>query len=55
MPNERKPDSLERVWLAQRLVKETGITEREAYELIGLLGAQWSSLVREAQLLRRQH
>jgi hypothetical protein len=37
--------------VAQRLVSETGITEQEAVELIGFLGLNWSSLVREARLL----
>ena len=36
----------------QRLVKETGITEGQARELVSLLGVNWSSLVREAKLLK---
>jgi hypothetical protein len=36
-----------------RLVKETGITEVEAREIVALLGVvNWSSLVREARLLK---
>jgi hypothetical protein len=37
--------------LAERLVVETGITESQAQELVAFLGANWSSLVREAKLL----
>lgn len=47
-----KPDGEGRVGLIQRLVKETGITEVEALDLITVLGVNWSSLVREARLLR---
>ncbi|BCM19150.1 hypothetical protein MJ8_29220 [Mesorhizobium sp. J8] len=32
-----------------RLVQETGITESQAWELIALLGPNWSSLIREAR------
>lgn len=39
-------------WI-ERLVKEAGITENQARELIFLLGPNWSSLVRDAKLLRR--
>jgi hypothetical protein len=49
-----KPDGSERVWLIQRLVKETGITEVEASDLVTMLGMNWSSLVREAQLLKKR-
>ena len=38
----------------RRLVKETGITEAQARELVGLLGFNWSSLMREACLLIRK-
>ncbi|SFP87224.1 hypothetical protein SAMN03159463_05042 [Mesorhizobium sp. NFR06] len=38
----------------QRLVRETGITEQQARDLVGVLGeTNWSSLVREARLLNR--
>jgi hypothetical protein len=37
--------------LAGRLVAETGISPAQANELIGFLGANWSSLVREARLI----
>lgn len=49
-----KSDGAGRAWLAQRLVKETGVTEAEAAELIALLGTDWSSLVREAHLLQQK-
>ncbi|MEW9838535.1 hypothetical protein [Mesorhizobium marinum] len=39
--------------LVDRLVKKTGITEAQASNLITVLGANWSSLVREARLLKR--
>lgn len=35
----------------RKLVKETGVTEAQAIELIILIGLNWSSLVREAKLL----
>ena len=40
--------------VVQRLVRETGITEPQARELVIFLGANWSSLVREARLIRKQ-
>ena len=40
--------------IVQRLVKDTGITEKQAPELILLLGLNWPSLVREAKLLRTE-
>lgn len=45
-------DETANAWI-DRLVKEIGITERQARELISLLGLNWSSLVREAKLLRK--
>ena len=39
--------------VARRLVRETGITEAQAFELIMLLGLNWSSLVREAKALKK--
>ncbi len=36
----------------ERLVTETGISLEQARELVSMLGANWSSLVREARLLR---
>jgi hypothetical protein len=35
----------------QRLVREIGITEAQAIELVALLGSEWASLVREAKAL----
>ncbi|WP_167507114.1 MULTISPECIES: hypothetical protein [unclassified Mesorhizobium] len=35
----------------KRLVDETGISERQALELIRLIGLDWSSFVREPKLL----
>jgi len=47
-----KPNGAGRAGLVQRLVDETGITEVEASDLIALLGVEWSSLVRQARLLK---
>ena len=40
--------------VVSRLVKETGVTEEQARELIALLGMNWSSLLREARQLNRK-
>lgn len=40
--------------VVQRLVREIGITEAQALELISFLGLNWSSLVREAKALPRK-
>ena len=54
------PDDPPRRWAAEdqtaaRLVKETGITRKQAEELIQLLGIQhWSSLLREAKILAKE-
>ncbi|WP_171026405.1 hypothetical protein [Mesorhizobium comanense] len=40
--------------VVKRLVAETGISEADALELIYLLGLNWSSLVREARVLKGQ-
>jgi hypothetical protein len=37
---------------AERLVTETGITEAEATDLVGILGVNWPSLIRESRLLK---
>ena len=37
-----------------RLIREIGITETQAWELVALLGPNWNSLVREAKELLRQ-
>jgi hypothetical protein len=53
MPTEReKPENEGRAEMIQRLVEETGITAAEAADLITMLGVAWSSLVREARLLK---
>jgi len=39
--------------LIRRLVQEIGITEPQAIELVAVLGMNWSSLVREARILRQ--
>ena len=38
--------------LIERLAAETGISEAQARELVRLLGVNWSSLIREARILR---
>jgi hypothetical protein len=50
----KKPDGAGRAWLVKRLIKETGITEAEASDLVMLLGTDWPSLVREAHLLKKK-
>jgi hypothetical protein len=37
--------------IVERLVKQTGITEAQALELIYLVGLNWPSLVRKAKAL----
>ena len=38
--------------LIKRLAAETGVSEAQARELVRLLGVDWSSLIREARILR---
>jgi hypothetical protein len=38
--------------IAQTMAAETGITEVQATELVAFLAWEWSSLVREARLIR---
>ena len=38
--------------IIRRLIADTGISEMQARELVMLIGMDWSSLVREARLLR---
>ena len=38
--------------LNERLAAEPGISEAQARELVRLLGVDWSSLIREARILR---
>jgi hypothetical protein len=53
MPDEpKKPDGAGRTWLINRLVRETGIKEAEASDLITMLGVDWSSLLREARIIK---
>ena len=40
--------------VVQRLVKETGITEAQARELVSVLGFHWASLMREARFLKQK-
>ncbi|GLS41589.1 hypothetical protein GCM10010869_71860 [Mesorhizobium tianshanense] len=40
--------------IVQRLVKEAGITEEQARDLIAVLGYSWASLIREARFLTRK-
>jgi hypothetical protein len=40
--------------IVQRLVKEAGITEEQARDLIAVLGYGWASLIREARFLTRK-
>lgn len=42
-----------RAALAQRVVRDTGISEEQARTLISDLGCDWSSLVREARIMRK--
>ncbi|MER9776802.1 hypothetical protein [Mesorhizobium sp. M0220] len=50
--HDSAPNNVEIV--VRRLVKETGITEEQARELIFFLGLNWASLVREARFLTRK-
>ena len=47
------PASAERRAMVDRLVREANITEAEATDLVRLLGTDWPSLIREANLLRK--
>lgn len=38
--------------VSRRLAKETGITVEQARFLVTILGTEWSSLLREARLLK---
>jgi hypothetical protein len=40
--------------LVERLVREIGVTESQARQLIALLGTDWGSLAREAKILLRR-
>jgi hypothetical protein len=47
-----KPDGSARACQIARLIRDTGITEAEATELVAVLGTDWAPLVREARLLK---
>jgi hypothetical protein len=47
-----KPPKADNGFAVRLLVDETGITEGQARDLIGILGLNWSSLVREARILK---
>ena len=55
MPKEPDKADSGRAWLVKRLVQEAGITEAEATDLVTLLGMDWSSLLREARILKMKH
>ncbi|WP_292320652.1 hypothetical protein [Mesorhizobium sp.] len=40
--------------LADRLVREAGVTKEQARELIRLIGTDWNSLLREAYFLKKR-
>ncbi|TIO04690.1 MAG: hypothetical protein E5X88_30795 [Mesorhizobium sp.] len=40
--------------IVQRLVKEAGVTEQQARDLIAVLGYSWASLIREARFLTKK-
>jgi len=53
------PDDPPRQWAAQdqtaaRLVQHTGISKKQAEDLIKLLGLDWASLLREAKLMAKE-
>lgn len=50
MSDEREQQATIRE-VVQRLMRETGISEAEALELVGFLGSNWPSLVREARMI----
>ena len=49
-----KLNSTERERLVRRLILETGVAEAQALDLISLLGTNWSSLVREAEVIAKR-
>lgn len=52
--DSEQPDRLGHAVLIRRLVEETGITRDEAQDLLMLLGTDWSSLIREAKILKKK-
>ncbi|MDX8451198.1 hypothetical protein RFM98_00355 [Mesorhizobium sp. VK9D] len=55
MARDGSGESKETEMLVRRLVKETHITEKEARDLVELIGTDWASLVREARFLKDRH
>jgi hypothetical protein len=53
--DQRTPPSGSGGSIVGRLIAETGITEVQARELIVFLGLNWSSLLREARILKDRH
>jgi hypothetical protein len=51
---DRTPSGAPDNSIVQRLVKEAGITEEQARDLIAVLGYSWASLIREARFLTRK-
>lgn len=49
----RQPDAVD--LLALRLAREAAITEEQARELIGAIGTDWDTLLREAHFLKGRH
>ncbi|MBZ9660801.1 hypothetical protein LB523_17255 [Mesorhizobium sp. ESP-6-4] len=45
-------DENQKTPLVQKLIRETGIAEAQAYELALLIGLNWNSLMREAKLIQ---
>jgi hypothetical protein len=56
MANEEiePPSGVDEEYFVRLLVEETGITERQARDLIALLGYEWTSLLREAHILAKK-
>lgn len=52
--NDGKLDNALKNPIVERLMVETGISEAHARELIIMVGGNWSSLVREARLIRTE-
>lgn len=48
------PQDPKHIGVIQHLVREIGISEAQALELVALLGLNWASLVREAKELLRK-
>ena len=53
-PMALEPRESKDISVVQRLVREIGITEAQALELVSLIGLNWASLVREAKELMRK-